>query len=67
MKKWELSLMVGVLAAVIWCAAAPQIELFWWTTAFSPLCDGILTAEGGSGEIVLRSRLWEALAQIAAR
>ena len=63
MRKWELSLLIGVVAARLWCAAPPHLVPQWWTTAFSPLCDGILGAGAGGGEIVLRSKLWEALSQ----
>ena len=57
MRKWELSLMFALFFTLVWYAVIPHP--MWWTTAFSPLCDGILTAEG-TGEIVLRSKLWEA-------
>ena len=50
--------MFALLFTLVWCAVTPRFTPMWWTTAFSPLCDGILTA-GGTGEIVLRSRLWE--------
>ena len=58
--KWELSLMAGAGAAILCRAAAPHFGLLWWTTAFSPLCDGILTS-GAENDIVLRSKLWELL------
>ena len=53
--------MLGVAATILCCAAAPGLATRWWTTAFAPLCDGILGAEAGGGELVLRSRLWELL------
>ena len=62
MKKWEIALMIGVVATILCCAVTPGFTTRWWTTAFSPLCDGILGADAGSGEIVLRSKLWELLA-----
>lgn len=56
MKKWELALLVAVAATVLYCAMPlPR----WWTAAFSPLCDGILTGEADGAGLVLRSRLWE--------
>jgi len=63
MKKWEISLWIAVVVTVFCCAAAPNLTAQWWTAAFSPLCDGILTA-GADGEImILRSKLWELLSQ----
>ena len=59
MKKWEIALMIGVAATILYCAASPGFTMQWWTTAFSPLCDGILGADAPGGEIVLRSRIWE--------
>lgn len=61
MKKWEVSVLIGVLVTIAWCAALPHITPQWWTAAFSPLCDGILTAEAGRAGIVLRSKVWELL------
>ncbi len=62
-KKWETALLVGVVVTILCCAAPPRLTLQWWTTAFSPLCDGILCA-GAAGEgLVLRSKLWELLSQ----
>jgi len=58
MRKWELSLMFAVAVTLVWCAVSPRFTPMWWTTAFAPLCDGILSAEG-TGEIVLRSKFWE--------
>ena len=56
---WELSLAIGLLAALVWCALFPNPVGGWWCAAFSPLCDGILSSASGTGEIVLKSRLWE--------
>ena len=55
----ELALAAGA-AAVFLYFAAPRVALGWWTTAFEPLCAGLLT-DGGTGEVILRSRLWELL------
>ena len=54
-KKWEISLAVGLLVALVWCALEPRVLLGWWGAAFEPLCGGVLTGEGGGEEIVLRS------------
>ena len=58
MRKWELSLLFAVAVTLVWCAVSPRFTPMWWTTAFAPLCDGILSTEG-TGEILLRSKLWE--------
>ena len=63
MRRFEISLLIGVLVTIIWCAASPHVATQWWTAAFSPLCDGILTADAGGGGIVLRSKAWELLSQ----
>ena len=52
-------MLIAVIVTVVWCAASPRLTSQWWTTAFSPLCDGILTAGGEGGRIVLRSKIWE--------
>ncbi len=62
-KKWEISMMLGVLAMILCCAASPHLTTQWWTTAFSPLCDAILAADAGGGGIVLRSKLYDLLMQ----
>ncbi len=36
----------------------------WWGAAFEPLCDGVLTAEGEGGEVVLRSFFAELLEKL---
>ena len=54
--------MVGVIVTILWCAASPRLTMQWWTTAFAPLCDGILSAESGDG-VILRCWLWEMLRQ----
>ena len=41
--KWELSLMIGLAVMLLYCAVHGQNTLQWWSAAFSPLCDGILT------------------------
>ena len=63
MKKWELSLLIGVAVTLVWCAVSPRFTMQWWTTAFAPLCDGILSTGDGGGEVLLRSKLWELLTQ----
>ncbi len=60
MRKWELSLLFGVAVTLLWTAAVPQ----WWTTAFSPLCDALLTAEADGTGVELRSKLWELLMRL---
>ena len=62
LKKWEIALMIGVAATILCCAVTPGFTTQWWTTAFAPLCDGILGADAPGGEIVLCSKLWELLA-----
>lgn len=54
--KLELSLAFA-LAAMLLACAAPQPVDAWWSAAFSPLCDGILT-DSAAGDPVLRSKLW---------
>lgn len=60
--KFEISVMVGVLAMTVWCAARPHLTTQWWTTAFAPLCDSLYTSflQGGD-KVILRSKLWEML------
>ena len=62
--KLEVSLAVGLLCALIWCALEPGILMNWWCAAFEPLCDGVLTAEGEGGEVVLRSFFAELLEKL---
>lgn len=62
--KLEISLAVGLLCALVWCALEPHFLLSWWGAAFEPLCDGVLTAEGGDGEVVLRSFFAELLEKL---
>ena len=45
-RKIEISLAVGLLCALVWCALEPGFLMSWWGAAFEPLCDGVLTAEG---------------------
>ena len=53
-RKIEISLAVGILlCALVWCALEPGFLMSWWGAAFEPLCDGVLTAEGEGGEVVL--------------
>ncbi len=65
MRKWEISMLIGVAATILCCAAAPSLTTRWWTTAFSPLCGDILELGGAGGEIVLRSKLWELVSAAA--
>ncbi len=65
MRKWELSILIGTVAAILWCAAAPRLTVQWWATAFAPLCNGILGAGGCGGEIVLRSKFFELLTTLS--
>ncbi len=67
LKKWEISLLAGVAAAALWCAASPRWTGLWWTTAFSPLCDGLLGGGDAGGELVLRSKVWELVSQYLLR
>lgn len=60
--KFELSLMLGLAAMLLYCAARGQNTLQWWSAAFSPLCDGILTQSAATGGIVVKSKLAELLA-----
>ena len=62
--KLEISLAVGLLCALVWCAFEPQLMANWWCAAFEPLCDGVLTAESGGDEIVLRSFFAELLEKL---
>ena len=59
MKKWELSLMFAIAVTLVWCAVSPRFTPMWWTTAFEPLCGGILSAGGTGDGIVLRSKFLE--------
>lgn len=63
MRKFEISLMIAVVVTLVWCAAGPHMAARWWTTAFEPLCDGVLSADAADGGMVLRSKLWELLTQ----
>lgn len=60
--KWELSLAVGLAVMLFYCAARGQTMLQWWSAAFSPLCDAILTQSAATGGIVVKSKLAELLA-----
>ena len=65
MRKFEISILIAVVVTIVWCAVSPSLTPQWWTTAFSPLCDGILTADAAGEGIVLRSKLWELLSSLA--
>ena len=47
---------------LFFCGAAGNNTLQWWSVAFSPLCDGILTQSAATGGIVVKSKLAELLA-----
>ena len=57
----EYSLLFALAVTLLCCAVLPCDAHAWWGTAFSPLCDGVLTAEGSGEAIVFKSRLWELL------
>ena len=63
-RKIEISLAVGPLCALVRGALEPGLLLSWWGAAFEPLCDGVLTAEGEGGEVVLRSFFAELLEKL---
>lgn len=65
--KWELSLAVGLAVMLLFCATRGTNTLQWWSTAFSPLCDGILTQSAASGDVVVKSKLAELLALLMGR
>ena len=60
----EYSLLLALAVTLLCCTVLPQDANAWWGTAFSPLCDGILTADGVGESIILKSRLWELLMQL---
>ncbi len=57
--KLELSLAIGLAAMLLYCASRGQSITLWWSAAFSPLCDGILTHSSATGDIVVKSKLME--------
>ena len=64
MKRWEISLAVGLFAMLLFCAACGVKEPAWWGAVFRPLCDGVLTSPAAGGQLVLRSRLWELITKL---
>ena len=36
-RKIEISLAVGLLCALVWCALEPGFLMSWWGAAFEPL------------------------------
>ena len=60
----EYSLLFALAVTLLCCIVLPQDASAWWGTAFSPLCDGILTADGAGEGIILKSKLWELLMQL---
>ena len=63
MKKWELSLLIAVAVTILYAAMSEPMP-HWWTAAFSPLCDGILTADADGTGMVLRSKICELVTKI---
>ncbi len=64
--KLELSLAIALAAMLLCCAANAQPTLQWWSAAFSPLCDGILSESAACGGVVVKSKLLELLRQLRA-
>ncbi len=62
--KLELSLAIGLAVMLLVCAVQPQPTLQWWSAAFSPLCDGVLTQNAATGGILVKSKLLELLVQL---
>lgn len=60
----ELSLVIGLALMLLCCAAMPQRTMQWWSVAFSPLCDGVLTADLSGGDIILKSKLCELISRL---
>ncbi len=63
MKNWEIAMLIGAAAAIVFCAAPPRLTAQWWTAAFPALCDGLVCGDAAGGGVVLRSKLWELLSQ----
>lgn len=59
MKKLELSFLCGFAAMLLYFLLVPNDANAWWTSAFEPLCDGILTAEDAGETLIIRSKLLE--------
>ena len=59
MKRLEFSLLFGLAAMLLFFFLSPTQADAWWTVAFEPLCDGILSAEGTGEALILRSKLAE--------
>ncbi len=53
-------MLLAMACMLLWCAIPPSVCLKWWGAVFQPLCQNLLT-DGKSGEVVLKSRLWELL------
>ena len=64
MKKFDLALCIGLGCMLLFWLLHPDTAYAWWSCAFEPLCDGILTAESGTQDIVVRSKLLELLAPL---
>ena len=57
--RFELSVFIGLAVALLCAVITPPGLTGWWTVAFEPLCDGVLTRAAEGETIVLRSALWE--------
>ena len=60
--KLELSLAIGLAVMLLYCASRGQNTMLWWSAAFSPLVDGILTHGSTGSDVVIKSKLAELLA-----
>lgn len=60
--KLELSLAIGLAVMLLYCTSRGQNTMLWWSAAFSPLCDGILTHGSTGSDVVIKSKLAELLA-----
>ena len=61
MKRLELSLLFGFAAMLTYFFLVPAEADAWWTAAFEPLCDGVLTAEETGETIIFRCKIAELL------
>ena len=64
MKKIEVSVLFGIAAMLLYFFLVPDRASAWWTAAFEPLCDGILSEEGAQETLIVRSKLLELLQQL---
>lgn len=66
MKKWEMAMVAGLLASLLYCALpissnAADTGVHWWGSAFAPLCRTLLTedvvaVDGAEEEITVQYR-----------